>query len=99
MITADADHPDGVVVELSAGDLLLTLPGESLQFINDGSETARVLFICAPPYPADDADTRTLDAHGPYRVGEERDAIRRLEAIRTTFNEVVDRRVAALRRR
>jgi mannose-6-phosphate isomerase-like protein (cupin superfamily) len=97
-VTSEGEPGQGVAVELRAGDLLLTLPGESLQFVNDGAETARVLFICAPPYPADDADTRTLGAHGPYRAGEAAEAIGRLETIRAAFNAAVDRRIAALRR-
>ncbi|MFN8557915.1 MAG: cupin domain-containing protein [Dehalococcoidia bacterium] len=50
-VTGTSGRPAGETADLSAGDLLLTLPGESLQFINEGTETARVLFICAPPYP------------------------------------------------
>jgi mannose-6-phosphate isomerase-like protein (cupin superfamily) len=96
-ITADTDHPEGTRVELGPGALLLTSPGESLQFVNEGDETARVLFICAPPYPPDDSDTRTLAEHGLPGDGDTEGAIERLEAIRAAFNATVDARIAALR--
>lgn len=95
-VTGDAEHPNGHALTLHVGDLMLTLPGESLQFVNEGSETATVLFICAPPYPPDDGDTRTLAEHGPVRPAEAIDAIARLEAIRAEFNATIDARIAAL---
>jgi mannose-6-phosphate isomerase-like protein (cupin superfamily) len=98
-VTADAEHTEGAALLLSPGDLMLTLPGESLQFVNDGPETARVLFICAPPYPPGDVDTRMLDSHGLYRAGDVPDAIRRLETVRAAFNEIVDGRIATLQQR
>jgi hypothetical protein len=41
-----------------------------------------VLFICAPPYPPDNSDTRTSASHGALRPSEVAEAIARLEAIR-----------------
>src|SRR5262249_49383 len=96
-ITGSAEHPVGRARTLGPGDLLLTLPGESLQFVNEGTEAARVLFICAPPYPPDDSDTRTLAEHGPVGPAEVADAIARLEAVRAELNAVIDGRIAALR--
>lgn len=96
-VTGNAEHPEGRAVTLGAGALLLTLPGESLQFVNEGTEPARVLFICAPPYPPDDSDTRTLTAHGPPQPDEAAEAIARLEAVRAELNAVIDARIAALR--
>ena len=96
-ITGSAEHPDGAAVALGPGDLLLTLPGESLQFVNAGSETARVLFICAPPYPPDHADTRRLAAHGPPAPHEVEAAIARLEAVRAAFNHAIDTRIARMK--
>src|SRR6476469_6911386 len=75
----------GTTTEAGPGDLLLTLPGESLQFVNDGARTARVLFICAPPYPPDDSDTRTLPSHGPPGREHAEAAVQRMEAIRAAF--------------
>ena len=95
-ITGNAEHPDGRAITLGPGELLLTLPGESLQFANESDEPARVLFICAPPYPTDDRDTRSLTTHGPLTPAEVNDAIARLEAIRAEFNQVIDARIAAL---
>jgi uncharacterized cupin superfamily protein len=83
---------------LRAGDLLLTLPGESLQFANPGPRTARVLFICGPPYPADDADTRLTARHGRQTASEAGQAVERLELLRTRFNATIDARVSAIRR-
>ncbi len=97
VITGNDEHPDGRPVSLGPGELLLTLPGESLQFVNDEGEMARVLFICAPPYPPDDADTRTLEAHGPPSATEVQHAIARLESVRQELNRTIDRRIAALR--
>jgi len=96
-VTGNDQHPEGRSVALKPGDLLLTLPGESLQFTNEGPETARVLFICAPPYPADDSDTRILTGHGPSSSDEVAEAIARLGAIRAEFNQVIDERITALR--
>lgn len=96
-LAGDAESPWGRVVQLAAGALLLTLPGESLEFINTGRETARVLFICAPPYPADDSDTHVLGAHSPPTVEENRAAITRLEALKGEMNQAIDSRLAALR--
>lgn len=91
------DHQE-TAVHLSAGDLLLTLPGETLQFLNEDQDVARVLFICAPPYPADDGDTRLLDDHGPLTADEASDAIRRLLELQADLNAEIDARLAAIRR-
>jgi len=96
VITGTETGPEGHAAEAGPGDLLLTLPGESLEFVNNHPRTARVLFICAPPYPVDDGDTRTLDAHGPPRPHEHAEMRTRLEAIRTAFNATIDARLASL---
>ena len=46
-----------------AGDAVTNPPGVTLSFANVGPEPAEVLFVCAPPYPADDSDTQLVDAH------------------------------------
>jgi mannose-6-phosphate isomerase-like protein (cupin superfamily) len=97
VVTAGAGEPDAARIELGAGDLLLTAPGESLQFINRYPETARVLFICAPPYPAGDADTRLLLGHGPFLRHVAADAIARLESVRAALNAAIDARIEALK--
>lgn len=45
------------------GDAFATLPLQTLAFANTGPDEARVLFMCAPPYPPDDGDTRLVAAH------------------------------------
>src|SRR6266496_6250278 len=42
---------------VEAGQALVTEPGRTLSFHNAGPDDVSVLFICAPPYPADDSDT------------------------------------------
>jgi mannose-6-phosphate isomerase-like protein (cupin superfamily) len=54
-----------------AGDAITNPPGVTLSFANRGPEPAEVLFVCAPPYPADDADTQLVEAHREL-TGEER---------------------------
>jgi len=85
-------------LELRAGDLLLTLPGESLQFANGAQHSARVLFICAPPYPTDDSDTHLLLEHAPESVEERRAAIFRLEELRARTDAIIDTRISELER-
>ena len=62
---AGADGPGSV--RLAAGQAVVTLPGESLEFRCAGEVAARVLFITAPPYPADNSDTVVLQR--PREVG------------------------------
>ncbi len=97
-ITRAGEGRSGQALALTAGDLMLTLPGETLEFVNPSSEMARVLFICAPPYSPDDSDTRTLDEHGPPADDEVIDAIARLDVVRSQVNAAIDARIAALRR-
>lgn len=64
-----------------AGDTICTPPLTTLSYENPGPEEARVLFICAPPYPPDDGDTIALDAHRPLTSDElARAAARQLPA-------------------
>jgi uncharacterized RmlC-like cupin family protein len=95
-ITATHERPASSEIEMTAGDLLLTLPWESLQFINESNEVASVLFICAPPYPADDSDTRVLDNHQPLDRDEVADATERLRSMRASINAEIDGRLALL---
>jgi mannose-6-phosphate isomerase-like protein (cupin superfamily) len=95
-VTGNDERPEGQTVAIDTGDLLLTLPGESLQFINDGNDEARVLFICAPPYPSDDSDTRIASRHGGPEPAQALMAIDRLESIRVKFNRIIDERIARL---
>jgi hypothetical protein len=76
----------------------LTLPGETLQFVNSAAEPARVLFICAPPYSPDDADTRLLEDHQSLTTQEIADAVERLLELRADLNTELDARIAVLTR-
>ncbi len=87
---------DGTETALPAGGLLLTVAGESLQFANRTESEARVLFICAPPYPADDSDTVTLPAHRPLPPEEYVAVRQRLLALRAAIIAAIDARLAAL---
>jgi len=97
-VTSSQPHHHEITVDLASGDLLLTLPGETLQFVNQGPEVARVLFICAPPYPVDDSDTRVLEEHTPAGIEEAQAAMDRLLNLRAGLNAEVDARMAELRR-
>jgi hypothetical protein len=83
-------------VSLHEGDLLLSKPGDSLEFVNSTGHVARVLFICTPPYPADNSDTQLLEAHTPPSRGDLDVAMQRLEAFRKNFNRDIDRRIVDL---
>jgi mannose-6-phosphate isomerase-like protein (cupin superfamily) len=91
------DHREQTV-NLSEGDLLLTGPGETLQFLNEGAEIARLLFICAPPYPADDSDTRLLNAHARMTADEIRAAVQRLRQHRAEVTSEIEARLAHYQR-
>ena len=57
----DARRPRSVDVE--AGECVVSLPRETIQFTGVGKTPARVLFVTSPPYPADHSDTMVLDEH------------------------------------
>ena len=91
----DGETGETTEVVCGAGDTIATPPLVSLSFGNPGLEEARVLFICAPPYPADDADTMTLEGHRALTEGERRAARERIRAVRA----LLDARFAALEAR
>jgi mannose-6-phosphate isomerase-like protein (cupin superfamily) len=82
-------------VECGPGDVVCTPPLTTLSYRNPGPGAARVLFICAPPYPADDADTATLDRHRAPAPDELRAALERQHAVRA---ELDARRAAGIER-
>ncbi len=63
VLSFDAEAGATGSVRLAAGEAVVTLPGQSLEFRCIGEAAARVLFITAPPYPADNSDTVVLDLH------------------------------------
>lgn len=95
------DPTSGEVVERDCGpgDTIGTPPLVTLSFRNPGPEVARVLYICAPPYPADDADTATLDRHRPLTAPELDAALARVQAVRAATDAhfaVLAARITAL---
>ena len=63
VLSFDAEKGATGSVRLAVGEAVVTPPGESLEFRCAGDAAARVLFITAPPYPADNSDTVILDRH------------------------------------
>lgn len=63
VLSFDAEAGATGSVRLAVGEAVVTLPGKSLEFRCVGDVAARVLFITAPPYPADNSDTVVLDGH------------------------------------
>jgi len=57
----DAGQPQSV--ELEAGECVVSLPRETIEFACVGETPARVLFVTSPPYPADHSDTIVLPEH------------------------------------
>lgn len=65
LIVTMGDLATGETAEYTCapGDTICTPPLTTLSYHNPGPEIARVLFICAPPYPADNSDTVTIERH------------------------------------
>lgn len=57
----DAGQPQSV--ELEAGEGVVSLPHETIEFACVGDAAARVLFVTSPPYPADHSDSIVLREH------------------------------------
>jgi mannose-6-phosphate isomerase-like protein (cupin superfamily) len=94
VIVTMGDPTTGATTDMACGpgDTISTPPLVSLSFRNPGPDDARVLFICAPPYPADDADTMTLDQHRPLTADERQGARERIRTVRA----LLDAQFAAL---
>ena len=75
----------------TAGESLVTLPGQSLQFAAADDTPARVLFITSPPYPADHTDTVTLDTHRPLNKAELERLPGRRDKVLVDFRQAVER--------
>jgi mannose-6-phosphate isomerase-like protein (cupin superfamily) len=112
VVARTRDTPGGEIhaVTLGAGQALVTLPTQTLSFANLGETAARVLFICAPPYPADHSDTLVLHREGetepsvppearhrPLRAEELERAIEQQERMRALVMDVFNERIATLR--
>ena len=88
IVVTMGDPATGATTDIACGpgDAISTPPLVSLSFRNPGPDEARVLFICAPPYPADDADTMTLDRHRPLTAEERRAARERIRTVRALLD-------------
>ena len=97
LVVTMGDPATGATAEFpcGAGDAVSTPPLTTLSYRNPGSEPARVLFICAPPYPADNADTATLERHRALIPDEWRAALERQRTVRA---ELDARRAAGIAR-
>jgi len=82
--------------EAIVGDAFLTAPTQTLSYANAGPETARVLFICAPAYPPDDADTRLTGGHHAPTADEYAWSRARHDAATAAFANIVATRVRRL---
>ncbi len=83
---------------LRPGEAIATAPLTSLSFANHGRRPAEVLFICVPPYPASNADTRLVpDGHRVLDAGTVRRGISRHRLAAEYLASLFDARIAALR--
>ena len=96
VVTMRAPSGEVTVAELQPEAVVVTPPLHTLSFANAGSEDARVLFICSPTYPADDADVILPGRHRALTADELRRALRRLRQARADAIATFDARVADL---
>ena len=90
-ITHDPESGETHEIRAAAGDSVITLPGQSLQFAADDDAPARVLFITSPPYPADHSDTVTLDSHRPLNQAERDRLSPRRTSVLNDFQRAIER--------
>lgn len=98
LAVSSSDPFTGMVSETvyETGGLISTPPLHTISFRNPYPETARVLFICAPPYPADDADTLLLDGRRAPAPAELRETLARADDARSTAERRWGERRAAV---
>lgn len=92
LVVTMGDPASGITTDLTCGpgDTIGTPPLVTLSFRNPGPDLVRVLFICAPPYPADDADTATFDRHRALSAAELDVALARLRDVRAALDAQFD---------
>ena len=89
-ITHDPQSGETREIQAAAGESVITLPGQSLQFAAAEDTPARVLFITSPPYPADHSDTVTLNAHRPLTEAERTGLAERRQTVLRQFRRTID---------
>ena len=92
----DAATGDKTEFACGPGDTISTPPLVTLSYRNPGPDEVRVLFICAPPYPADDADTITFEQHRALTPDELAAATARVQETRVAMNAHFDALAARL---
>ena len=95
-VTMRAPSGEVTVAELGPDAVVVTPPLHTLSFANSGSEDARVLFICSPTYPADDADVVLPGQHRALTADELRRALGRQRQARADAITTFDARLAEL---
>ncbi|HEY8602482.1 MAG TPA: cupin domain-containing protein, partial [Thermomicrobiales bacterium] len=92
LLVTMGDPTTGETIELPCGpgDTIGTAPLVTLSYRNAGPEPVRVLFICAPPYPADDADTATFEGHRALTGAELAVVATRVDQTRAAMNAQFD---------
>jgi mannose-6-phosphate isomerase-like protein (cupin superfamily) len=93
LVTMQAEGRGTITRVVTAGDATTNPPGVTLSFANDGPEPAEVLFVCAPPYPADDADTQLVEQHRELTDGERKRREERAAWALDHFRAATDRRL------
>ncbi len=88
LLVTMGDPATGATVEYACGpgDTISTPPMTTLSYRNPGPDLVRVLYICAPPYPADDADTMVVEQHRALTTGELIAATARLQQTQAALN-------------
>ena len=83
---------DGEARELEPGEAVTNPPAVTLSFANEGEEPAEVLFVCAPPFPADDSEVALVDEHRKLTADERAHARARVEWVLGHVRRVADAR-------
>ena len=97
-ITHDPESGATCAILATAGESVVTCPGQSLQFAAVDDTPARVLFITSPPYPADHSDTVTLDTHRPLNEAERGRLSARRHSVLNDFQRAIKRSLPAAER-
>jgi mannose-6-phosphate isomerase-like protein (cupin superfamily) len=74
--------------ELGEGEAMTNPPAVTLSFANETDQPAEVLFVCAPPFPADDSDVALAGEHRPLSEAERENARARLSWALEHFRRV-----------
>ena len=79
--------------ELRQGEAVTNPPGVTHSFANEAEEAAEVLFVCAPPFPADDSEVALAGEHRELSAEELAKARKRLGWALEQFRRVGQKRL------